>query len=111
MKRRSDVQIAFRVERESLRTSEAPVENSRRTKLVETRDGVKARDGRTRNVECIVRSKRQMIGRDRRLVFGPRLCLADAIDPENRAAAIADEHVAVLVESQARRYAQVARKD
>src|SRR5262249_41014433 len=66
---------------------------------------IETRRRRTRHVQIIVRTERQMIRCNRRLERGEHVNLTLAADLENRSAAIADVEISFLVEHDSRRAA------
>ena len=101
LERCGDVEIAVAVKGQSLRPAQAAVEKADFALMIDAHDAVVARGGGAGDVEFARRAERQMIGGDGRLERGEDKNLAVRADLENRAAAIADEEVALGIEGEA----------
>src|SRR4051812_48577673 len=96
-----DIDAAFGVEGEPLRTTEAAVEGFDGAVRVDTVDGVETGDGRARHVEVTAGTEGKMVRGDAGLERSVDKYLAVARNLEDGAAAVADIEVFVVVEGEA----------
>src|SRR4029077_7080665 len=94
--------ISVAIQSEALRPAEATEENADITALRDSVDAVKAGGRRPRNVQIAAGMKCQVIRGDGRLKRGKNKNLAARADLENRAAAVANVQIAVVIKSNSR---------
>src|SRR5580704_356359 len=95
-----NVEVVVHIDGDSLRASEAAIEDADLAVWIDLVDRVEAGGCRPGDVEISVAAKRKMVGRDAGLEHGKDEDLAIAPDLEDCSAAVADVEKAVAVEGQ-----------
>src|ERR1017187_5248183 len=100
-----DIEVVVNIDRQSLRTPQAAVEDTHGAVRIDLLYGIETRSRGAGDVEISVVAEGEMIGGHARLQHGEHEDLAVTVDLEDGPAAIADIQVSGWVEGNSRRHA------